>query len=131
MVNYNAKLQRSDVNGDPVDWTLVDDPENTDTALSDPVVDYGVRDALQNLPDYTGTWDYAAGSFGTQNVPAGGRVLSIVASAQGADASVAINGGDPIMVRDGKDMTINPEGQLIAPTVVFTGTVSYFIDWVI
>ena len=46
MVDVVAELKRRNSTGDPVDWTLVEDSENPDTGLSDPVIDYVVRTKL-------------------------------------------------------------------------------------
>lgn len=45
----NAELRRKNAQGELVDYVLVDDTENPDTALSDPTVDYGVRARLATI----------------------------------------------------------------------------------
>lgn len=45
----NAELRRKNGQGDLVDYVLVDDPENTETALADPSIDYGTRARLTEL----------------------------------------------------------------------------------
>lgn len=42
----NAELRRKNAQGELVDYVLVDDAENPETALSDPTVDYGTRERL-------------------------------------------------------------------------------------
>ena len=83
-----------------------------------------VSDAKAN-----GTWDYYAGTSGTVTVGAGRRVLSISAHAATA-GSVAINGGAAIPVPAAVGLTLCPEGNLTAPTIVLTGTDSYFVETV-
>lgn len=83
------------------------------------------------LPDQAGTWAYHAGTAGTVIIPAGERVLQISAIAPGGSAgSVAINSGATITVPSGKAVTIAPQGNLDAPTIVFTGTAAYFVETV-
>jgi hypothetical protein len=45
----SAELRRKNTQGDLVDFVLVDDAENPDTALSDPTVDYGARARLDAI----------------------------------------------------------------------------------
>lgn len=44
-----AELKRRDAAFNPVDWKLVPDADNTDTILSDPVKDFGVRTRLDEI----------------------------------------------------------------------------------
>jgi len=77
-----------------------------------------------------GTWAYVAGGSGTATVPAGGRVLTISAITDaGIDGSVEIDGGDTIPLNSA-GINLNPKGNLVAPTVVFSSTNSYFIEYV-
>ena len=85
-----------------------------------------------------GTWGYAAGTSGTVTPPAGSRILSICAHATTFPATVTIFGGTPIPI------IADPvtswfvfkvlHGLCIAqgttPTIVFTGTDSYFVEYV-
>lgn len=83
-------------------------------------------------------WNYQAGSSGTATLPAGATILSIRAESQNAAGSVAILGGTAIPL-DG-DPTANilslafPSGQCAVEgatkTVVFTNTVSYFVEYI-
>lgn len=45
----NAELRRKNQAGDLVDYVLVDDPENSETALADPTVDFGARARLDAI----------------------------------------------------------------------------------
>lgn len=84
-----------------------------------------------DIPDLTGTWAYEAGVAGTEIIGAGQRVIGIAAHAGIVAGSMTINGGDVIPVPANSSITINPYGQLVAPTIVFTGTDSYFIETLI
>lgn len=80
------------------------------------------------LPDEVGTWSYKAGASGTPTLT--GRVLAISAVATAAGATVTINAGDSIPVPENGSITLTPRGQLTNPTVVFTGTSSYYVELV-
>lgn len=84
-----------------------------------------------DIPDLTGTWAYDAGVSGVEVIGAGRRVIGIAAHAGILAGSMTINGGDVIPVPANSSITINPYGQLVAPTIVFTGTDSYFIETLI
>lgn len=76
----------------------------------------------------TGAWGYRSGVSGTVAVPAGRRVLQITATAGATDATLTINGGDTVTIPAYRALTIEPKGNLVAPSVVFTGTTAYFIE---
>jgi hypothetical protein len=76
-----------------------------------------------------GTWDYRAGASGTVNVPAGGRVLGIAAHSAGG-GSMTINGGASIPIPANVGIAFTPQGNLVAPTLVFTSTDSYAVEFV-
>lgn len=77
----------------------------------------------------TGAWAYKAGVSGTVQVTANVRVLQISAVAGGdADGSLSINGGDAVIIPAGQAITVSPQGNLVSPLIVFTGTSSYFIE---
>lgn len=86
-------------------------------------------------PD-VGTWNYKAGVSGTATLTGGKRVTRITAIALGAGGTVQINGGDSIPVpydstdKTSSDLTIEPKGNLVDPTIIFTGTDAYVIEWV-
>lgn len=83
------------------------------------------------LPDEAGTWGYAAGTSGTLTVGAGRRVLhiSVVAPSLTA-ATMTINGGQTITIPAGASLTVSPKANLTNPTLVMTGTSSYFVEYV-
>lgn len=83
------------------------------------------------IPDELGTWGYNAGTSGTLAVAANKRVLQITAAAPPlASATLTINSGQTITVPAGASLTISPKANLVAPSIVFTGTASYFVEFV-
>jgi hypothetical protein len=78
-------------------------------------------------PNLTGTWGYHAGVSGTVVVAAGERVVGIAAHATDA-GSMTIDGGDSVPVPAGTGVVFTPQGNLVAPTIVFTGTDSYVVE---
>lgn len=78
----------------------------------------------------TGTWSYVAGVSGTVVAGAGKRVVGISATASGAGAYITINGGDQILVMASTALNMAPRGQLVAPTIVFSGTSTYLVEMV-
>ena len=81
-----------------------------------------------------GAWGYAAGTAGTENIT--GRVLQITAIALDSSATISVNGGASITVpysvanKTGSSLSIEPRGNLIDPSITFTGTASYFVEYV-
>lgn len=87
------------------------------------------------LPDFSGTWGYAAGTNGTVVLSGSKRVLQITATALEASGTITINGGDTITLPYGgtdkvsTSLTIAPVANLTDPTIVFSsGVDSYFIE---
>lgn len=80
-----------------------------------------------NIDKNFGTWSYYSGSSGTVTVSAGQRVIGIGCHATTA-GSFTINGGSSIPVPANTGISIEPLGNVIAPTIVFTGTDSYLIE---
>lgn len=82
-------------------------------------------------PDESGTWGYNAGTSGTVAVAANKRVLAITATAPPLlGATMTINGGQTITIPAGTSITIQPRANLTAPTLVFTSTSAYFVEFV-
>jgi len=80
-----------------------------------------------NVDKSFGAWAYYSGSLGTVVVAAGQRVLSVGChSASGG--TLQINGGPSIPIPANVGFTINPLGNLVAPSITFTATDSYFIE---
>jgi hypothetical protein len=76
-----------------------------------------------------GTWGYAAGVSGTPTIGAGKRVIGISAHCTIA-GSMTINGGNSIPIPANVSMNFNPLGNLTNPTIVFTGTDSFIVEFV-
>jgi hypothetical protein len=92
--------------------------------------------SVNNQPEVVGAWGYSSGTSGTVTLTGGKRVLQITAVALEAAGSFTINGGDVIALPYGSsdkvstEITIEPQGNLTNPTIVFTGTDSYFVEYV-
>lgn len=85
-----------------------------------------------SISGQTGTWGYVAGVSGTPTLPANSKVLKISCTASSSTAgSLTINGGSSIPVPVSKQQIFEPKGNLVSPTVVFTTTDSYFIEYVV
>ena len=83
----------------------------------------------KRFPEVLGTLDYCAGVNGTETLTTGKRVLGITAHATTA-GSMTINGGDSIAIPANSGVSFTPQGNLVDPTVIFTGTDSYIIEFV-
>lgn len=82
------------------------------------------------LPDLSGTWGYDAGVSGSVTIGVGKRILQITAVAGGLGATLTINGGATVTIPALTSITIEPRGNLTAPSLVFTGTSGYFVEHV-
>jgi hypothetical protein len=88
------------------------------------------------VPDSAGTWGYASGVSGTVTLTGSKRVLQITAVALETAGSLTINGGDTVPLPYGatdkvsSSICIEPRGNVTDPVIVFTGTDSYFIEYV-
>lgn len=78
----------------------------------------------------TGTWGYAAGTSGTVTIPAGAKVLQISATSL-LGGSFTVNGGAVITIPANQQFTLEPRGNLVAPTIIFTSTSSFVVEYVI
>lgn len=76
-----------------------------------------------------GAWAYSAGTNGTVVVAANKRVVGVGAFST-AGGSMTINGGDSIPIVANTAFNFNPMGNLVAPTIIFTGTNSYMVETV-
>lgn len=138
----NAKVATADKQQTDAltDTELRATPVAVSTGLAQPVQDGGNINvvnfpASQTVTDNEdGTWSYAAGTSGTESIT--GRVLQITAIALESSASISINGGASITIpystenKTGSSLTVEPKGNLINPSITFTGTASYFIEFV-
>lgn len=82
-----------------------------------------------NLDLNFGTWGYASGVSGTPTIGAGKRVIGISAHST-VGGSFTINGGNTITVPANVSVNINPLGNLVNPTIVFTSTDTFFVEFV-
>src|SRR5579863_9998328 len=80
-----------------------------------------------NVDKNFGTWSYYAGTSGTVTVSAGQRVIGIGCHST-SGGSFTINSGSSIPVPANVGISIEPLGNLTAPTIVFTSTDSYFVE---
>lgn len=99
--------------------------------LNGAALDTSVQAINNKTPDESGTWGYNAGTSGTLTVAANKRILQITAASSAlAAASMTINGGQTVTIPAGSSVTISPRANLIAPTLVFTSTASYFVEFI-
>lgn len=82
------------------------------------------------VPEHPGTWGYSGGSSGTVTLTGTKRVTSVGCHASSGGATVAINGGNAVPVPSGNSVSLSIDGELIDPSIVFTGTDSYFVQFV-
>ncbi len=94
--------------------------------------------ALTNRGEIQGTWGYNAGTNATLILSGNKQVLQITVVALGQSATFTINGGDTITLpynspdKASTALTIEPKGNLIDPTLVFSaGVAAYFVEWVL
>lgn len=90
----------------------------------------GALTVESNDAQQTGAWAYNSGVSGTVNVSANRRVLQITATSI-MGGTMTINGGQTITIPPNASLSIEPKGNLVAPTIVFTNTSAYFIESVI
>lgn len=76
----------------------------------------------------TGAWGYVAGVTGTPVLPAGCRVIGIAAIPATGGGTVTVDGGDTVVIPEGFPLDWQPLGQLVAPTLVFSGTQSFVVE---
>lgn len=133
MTAVEAQLKREDSGGSLVDWLLNADADNPVAGLSDPVIEYKLRalitELLTRVPDALGTWGYAAGVSGTETLTGSKRVRSVTAHATTA-GSLTIAGGDSIPIPANVAFFLPLDALLTDAEFVFTGTDTYFIDFV-
>jgi len=81
----------------------------------------------ENVDKNFGAWAYYSGISGTVVVGGSQRVIGIGAYSL-SGGSLTIAGGSIIPIPAGVDININPLANLMGPTIVFTGTDSYFVE---
>ena len=75
-----------------------------------------------------GVWGYIAGISGTFAFSGGKRIVSISAYSA-AGGTMVINGGDSYPIVEATGIFISPQGNIVDPVVIFTGTNSFFIEY--
>lgn len=133
----NVTLDASDIEIGAVEIKNAVNDDRAAVINSTPTTQLGivVRSPLDGkVPDEEGVWDYVAGTDGTEVIPAGGRVLGIAVSVMASGATVTINGGDaipiPWLTGTVQGVEIAPRGNLVAPTIILSGTAAYLIEFV-
>lgn len=124
----DAQLRASPV---PVSIDSINLPADLATADNQLVGNASLASIDGKLPDLSGAWDYNAGTSGTLSVAASRRVLQITAVAGALGATVVINGGQTITLPALTSIAIEPKGNLVAPSIVFTGTTAYFVEHIL
>lgn len=82
-----------------------------------------------NIEKSFGTWGYISGTNGTVVVSGAKRIIGIGAYSL-LGGSFTINGGNTITIPSGVAYNIEPRGNLIDPTIIFTGTDTFLIETV-
>ena len=80
-----------------------------------------------NVDKNFGTWSYYAGTSGTVIVTGGQRVIGIGCHST-TGGSFTINGGASVPIPTNISINVEPLGNVMAPTIVFTSTDSYFVE---
>lgn len=77
-----------------------------------------------------GTYGYASGDAGTVTVPAKALVIRVWARGDAGGGTIEIDSGDATPVVENGEANHFPCGLRVAE-VVFTGTVSYIVEWLL
>lgn len=89
---------------------------------------------ISNMINPPLNWRYSSGISGTVILAGSKKIKEITAIAQESSATIQINGGDVITLPYGStdhlstSFSVKPD-NLIDPTIIFTGTKSYFIEY--
>lgn len=98
------------------------------TAVSLPLPDIvSTPGSTANPPG--GAWNYRGGGSGAPRQFTG-RILGIAAHATLGGAFFTINGGDQVPIPANCQIEVRPFGELRSPAILFTGTDSYFVEFV-
>lgn len=87
---------------------------------------------IQNMR--VGLWNYKSGVDGTLDLgaiapPKGIRVMTITAIAGTSDATVKVDNRDTAIIPAGQALTLEPNGTIKNPVIIFTNTVSYVVEF--
>lgn len=85
--------------------------------------------------DLVGTWGYSAGASGTVTIAAGAKVIQIIVHSTAAGTMTIFGGASIPIIATAQPVAFRFIHTLVqataaAQTIVFTGTDSYFIEWV-
>lgn len=78
-----------------------------------------------------GAWEYRAGVEGTVAMPDDGRLLSLSCLAGESGATVTIDEGDEIPIPENMGFSVSMDADVFGATIVFDGTVSHFVQYVL
>lgn len=106
-------------------------PAGAATTANQAIGNASLSSVNDKLPDLSGTWGYDSGVSGSVTIGVGKRVLQITAVAGALGATMTINGGSTVTIPALTSITLEPCGNLTAPSLVFTGTAGYFVEHVI
>lgn len=121
----------STANPVPVSAASLPLPAGAATSANQSTANASLASIDGKTPDEFGAWGYNAGTAGTLNVAANKRVLAITATSPSLTAaSMTINGGQTVTIPAGSSITVTPRANLVAPTIVFSGTGAYFVEFV-
>lgn len=98
-------------------------------AFADLATEVTLASVDTKTPPITGTWGYNAGVSGTVTLAGSKRVRSITAIST-AGGTVTIDGGDSIPIPANFAFNLPIDAQITDAVIVFTGTDSYFVDYV-
>ena len=129
----NGEYRRRMADGKWSKWSKIGGTGTSGSSLTED----RVREIIGEEDMATGDWGYLSGVDGTEVLTGNKRVLRITATALEASGSIQINGGDSVPIPYGASdsvstsLTIEPMGNLEDPTIIFTDTDSYFIEYVV
>lgn len=123
---------------------VIGDPDNPDSVLSLSGGTLPVSATNLSIRNLSGTTDsvrvtntigtpfYRSGTTATTlTLTTGQKVFGITDSAIGVNGTVTINGGDVITIRAGSTFQYEPNGNLVAPTIVFSANLDWFVEGIV
>lgn len=123
-------FRETQVAADPTEAEALARVKNEAPAVDDYGLVVRVAGEVQSLTLENGVWGYTSGIQGTATIPVGARVLQLSAVAGALGATMTINGGATVTIPALTSITIEPKGNLTAPSLVFTDTSGYFVEHV-
>ena len=77
-----------------------------------------------------GTQGYTAGTGGVTTTLTSKKLVSITVYANSSAGTLTIAGGDSITIRSGASFHFRPSTPLVAPALVASASLDYFIEWI-